>query len=213
MYKDFSLSFCPSPSVFLGPTFDRLHSPATYSANSKMLGIEMRKNGLALSAVAAAVIALSGCQATGENYAANVYKAGQVNARQDAKTVNILAVMPAKIEVDNTQAKQGAQVLGAVLGALAGGAIGHNVGSRSGTYTTIGAVGGGVAGVATGSLVKDTTLVDGVSITYVEEGKTFNSAQVGRSCEFSPGMAVVVSTEMNETRIQPNATCPVATKG
>ncbi|TWI57497.1 outer membrane lipoprotein SlyB [Pseudomonas duriflava] len=173
----------------------------------------MKKNGLALSSMVVALIALAGCQATGENYAANVYKAGQVNARQNAKTVNILAVMPAKIEVDNTQAKQSAQIFGAVLGAVAGGVVGHNVGSGRAPNTAIGAVGGGVVGAAAGSLVKDTTLVDGVSITYVEEGQTFNSAQVGRSCEFSPGMAVVVSTDANETRIQPNATCPVETKG
>ena len=47
------------------------------------------------------IVVLSGCAATGENIQANVYKAGQVNQTQEAKTVQILAVLPAKIEVDN----------------------------------------------------------------------------------------------------------------
>lgn len=155
-----------------------------------------------------ASLALSGCQATGDSYAPNVYKAGEVNTRQEAKTVSILAVMPAKVEVDNRKQQQAAQIFGALLGAVAGAAAGHSLGDQSATNTALGATGGAAVGAAAGSLVQDKVLVDGVSITYTDGGKTFNSAQVGKMCEFLPGLAVVVSTSESETRIQPNATCP-----
>ncbi|MDI4463003.1 hypothetical protein E7V43_23185, partial [Escherichia coli] len=34
------------------------------------------------------------------------------------------------------------------------------------------------------------------------------STQVGKACQFTTGLAVLISTKDNETRIQPNATCP-----
>ena len=56
-------------------------------------------NKLTLSTVALTLTTLlAGCSTSGEQYQANVYKAGQVNSRQAAKTVKILAVMPAKID-------------------------------------------------------------------------------------------------------------------
>jgi outer membrane lipoprotein SlyB len=155
-----------------------------------------------------AALALAGCQAPGENLQANVYRASQVNSRQEAKVVNILAVMPAKVEVDNAQAQKTAQIVGGLLGAVGGGVAGNKLGNHSTAGTTLGAVGGGAAGAAVGSLVPGKVLVDGVSITYEEQGKTFNSAQVGQFCEFAPGKAVVIATSPTETRIQPNATCP-----
>ncbi|MBC7102773.1 MAG: glycine zipper 2TM domain-containing protein [Parvibaculum sp.] len=154
------------------------------------------------------LLVVAGCQATGENHRANVYKAGEVNSVQKAKTVNILAVMPAKIEVDNSKQKQSVQVFGALLGAVAGGVVGHSLGDQSATNTTIGAAGGAALGAAGGSLVPDAVLVDGISITYELDLETFNSAQVGALCEFVPGRAVMVSTSEQETRIQPNAVCP-----
>lgn len=74
-------------------------------------------NKLVLIAV---VSILTGCAATGENLKGNVYKAGQVNTAQAARGIRILKLMPAQVEVDNSQQKQQAQVGGAVLGALAG---------------------------------------------------------------------------------------------
>ena len=139
---------------------------------------------------------------------ANVYKAGQVNQAQEAKTVQILAVMPAKVEVDNADQKKAAQVGGAIFGAILGAALGGMAKNNPGAATAGGAVGGGVVGAAAGSLVKDKILVDGVSLTYLIMGKTLNSAQVGKSCEFAPGMAVMISTSPTETRIQPNKECP-----
>jgi outer membrane lipoprotein SlyB len=158
--------------------------------------------------VLAASCILFGCQTPGQNLQANVYKAGEVNTAQEAKVVNILAVMPARIEADNTQQKQGAMVLGGVLGAVGGGIIGNKLANYHPGGTAVGALGGGAAGAMAGSLVSDTVLVDGVSITYEFQGKTLNSAQVGRLCEYAPGKAVVISTNPTETRIQPNATCP-----
>lgn len=169
--------------------------------------MKMAKSLIALTLLSPLV--LSGCQSNADSYAANVYDAGQLNSKQETKTVNIISVLKAKVAVDNTQNKQAAQTFGAILGAVAGGVVGHNVGSRSALGTTAGAVGGGVAGAAAGSLVSDKTLVDGVSLTYREDNKIYTSTQVGRSCEFTSGLAVVISTKANETRIQPNATCPV----
>ena len=50
-------------------------------------------------------------------------------------------------------------------------------------------------------------------IVYAENGKIFTSAQVGRPCEFKVGeISLMVMTLSNETRIQPNATCPEPAK-
>jgi outer membrane lipoprotein SlyB len=152
---------------------------------------------------------LSGCQTPGENLQANVYKENQVNSAQKAKVVKILAVMPAKIEVDNSQNQKTATTVGALLGAVGGGVLGNEISAQKGTGTVVGAVAGGAGGGAVGSLVPGKVLVAGVSITYVYNGKTLNSAQVGRLCEYTPGKAVVISTSPTETRIQPNATCPI----
>ena len=165
---------------------------------------------ITLSVIALTISAMiTGCSTSGEQYQANVYTAGQVNSRQAAKTVKILAVLPARIEGDNTEGKQNAQMLGGVLGAIAGGVLGNKTTNHSGSGTAVGAVAGAGVGAVGGSLVKDKVLVDGVSITYVEDGQTYNSAQVGKTCEFTPGVALVVSSDGAETRLQPNATCPV----
>ena len=165
---------------------------------------------ITLSVIALTISAMiTGCSTSGEQYQANVYTAGQVNSRQAAKTVKILAVLPARIEVDNTEGKQNAQMIGGVLGAIAGGVLGNKTTNHSGSGTAVGAVAGAGVGAVGGSLVKDKVLVAGVSITYVEDGQTYNSAQVGKTCEFTPGVALVVSSDGAETRLQPNATCPV----
>ncbi len=166
----------------------------------------MKKTSRVVGIITVTAMTLSGCATTGEGLQANVYKAGQVNQVQEAKTVKILAVLPAKVEVDNSAAKRQAEVGGAILGALLGAAAG-NRSSRPGTGT-VGAVGGAAAGAAAGSMVSDKVLVDGVSLTYVYNNRTLNSAQVGRACEYQPGVAVMISTSPTETRIQANATCP-----
>ncbi len=161
-------------------------------------------NKIALLAV---VSILSGCAATGENIQSNVYRAGQVNMAQAARSIKIITVLPAKIEVDNSAQKKQAEVGGAILGALAGG-LGGGFGGLGGLGTTGTTIAGGAAGAAAGSLVSDKKLVEGVSIAYSENGKMFTSAQVGKACEYRPGTTIIISTSPNETRIQPNATCP-----
>jgi outer membrane lipoprotein SlyB len=82
-----------------------------------------------------------------------------------------------------------------------------------GHATGAGLVVGGVAGAAAGSLVPASTLVDGVTIGYTEAGNTLTSTQVGEMCQFQMGKALVVSTQQNETRVQPNAACPPPKNG
>ncbi len=160
--------------------------------------------------ISTSLLTLSGCMSTGEKHQANVFKANQVNSQQEVKVVNIIAILPAKVEVSNKENKQAAQTAGAIFGAILGAAVNNNQrNSTLGGNALAGAVGGAVGG-ATGSLVSDTTLVDGVSLTYkdVESGKVLNSAQVGLPCEYKTGEAIMISTSDKETRIQPNATCP-----
>lgn len=161
-----------------------------------------------LSIALLAAISLTGCQSNADDYAADVYDTQHLNAKQETKTVNIISVLPAKVAVDNTANKKAAQTFGAILGAVAGGVAGHNTGSGSALGTTAGAVGGGAVGAAAGTMVKDKTIVEGVSLIYKEDTKIFTSTQVGKTCQFTTGLAMVISTKDNETRIQPNATCP-----
>ena len=144
---------------------------------------------------------LAGCQSNADDHAADVYQTDQLNTKQETKTVNIISILPAKVAVDNSQNKRNAQ-------AFAGGVIGHTVGSGSNSGTTAGAVGGGAVGAAAGSMVNDKTLVEGVSLTYKEGTKVYTSTQVGKECQFTTGLAVVITTTYNETRIQPNTKCP-----
>jgi outer membrane lipoprotein SlyB len=152
-------------------------------------------------------IGVQGC-ATGANLQSNVYQASEVNQRQAAEVVEILAVLPAKVQVSNEEAQRLAQAGGSVLGAIGGAAIGNNVRNANAGTTLVGGVAGARVGGAAGSLVPGKVLVDGVSLTYVQNGQTFNSAQVGKMCEYKPGKAIVVSANPNETRIQPNSQCP-----
>ena len=154
------------------------------------------------SVLSISVLTLTGC-ATGQNYRPNVYRGGQVNQQQAAKTVGIIALSPVQVEVDNTQGKQAAMIGGAVLGAVIGGVLGNR--SRD---TGAGIALGGIAGGAGGSLVSNTVLVDGVSISYRDGPYTLNSVQVGRVCEYKFGPAVVISTAPTETRVQPNNDVP-----
>lgn len=163
------------------------------------------KSLLVLSIVASSILA-TGCQSTGEEYKASVYKADQLNQKQEAKTINIIAIIPAKVEVDNTREKDIAVKAGAILGGIAGALIGSNQGSDG---ALIGGAAGGVTGGVAGSMVDDKVLVDGVSITYSEKNKIYTSTQVGQACEYKPGVALVISTNKNETRVQPNSSCPV----
>jgi outer membrane lipoprotein SlyB len=172
----------------------------------------MRLNTVAKAmAVLSVILLITGCQATGEEYQADVFSAGQVNTKQEAKTVKIISVTPAKVKVSNEANKKKAQFGLAALGALAGGAAGANSDKDDdNTKTAVGALAGGALGAAAGNAVSSETLVPGVLISYSEDDKIFTSAQVGQVCQFKPGeISLLVATSANATRIQPNATCPV----
>ena len=66
------------------------------------------------------------CVDPGASHKANVFKAGQVNQRQEVKTVNILAVQPAQVEVSNKRNREIAEGVGLLLGAVLGAAIGES---------------------------------------------------------------------------------------
>lgn len=152
---------------------------------------------------------LSACAPPGADLQANVYQADQVNQQQSAQVVTILTVLPARVEVSNAQAQKNAEAGGAVLGAVFGAVLGNNMGSHN---ALAGGALGGVAGGAAGSLVPGSTLVDGVTLGYNENGNLMTSTQVGEMCQFAPGKSLVVSTQANETRIQANAVCPLPPK-
>jgi outer membrane lipoprotein SlyB len=156
---------------------------------------------------------LTACQQPGADLAANVYQADQVNQSQDAKIINILSLSPAKIEVSNAQNQRTAQVVGGLLGAVGGGLLGGNVGNGSAGNVVGGAALGGIGGAAAGSLVPGQVLVSGVTIGYTEAGALHTSTQVGEMCQFQMGQAMVVTTQANETRVQPNAVCPTKPGG
>jgi outer membrane lipoprotein SlyB len=173
--------------------------------------VKQISNTIAWNTIACgALLALAACQQPGSDLAPNVYRVGQVNQMQNAKAVELLAVLPAKIEVSNQQSRAAAQLIGGLAGGLGGAVLGNNVAQHSAFNTLAGGALGGGAGALAGSLVPATTLVDGVSLTYEDHGKTLNSAQIGRLCEFKPGKAIVISPSEHETRVQPNTTCPDA---
>lgn len=157
-------------------------------------------------AVALSSALLAGCAATGEDLAADVYSADQVNTKLKPVMVKILAVMPAKVAVDNTQNKKMAQVAGGVFGTILGAVTGYQHNYQT---AAIAGAGVGTAGALAGSMVKDKVLVPGVTITYRSRGSLYSSTQVGKKCQFKKGTALMVKTMKNETRIQPNAECPV----
>ncbi|PCS23989.1 hypothetical protein [Candidatus Enterovibrio escicola] len=148
------------------------------------------------------IIVFTGCQATGEKHRSSSYVLGDINKRQEAKTINIISITEAKVEIDNKEARKNMALVGGLIGSVAGSFIGHNQGE-----TLTGGALGGIAGATSGLLPSKSVLVDAVTITYSEHNKIYTSTQIGLACEFKPGVALVVSTRTNETRVQPNANC------
>ncbi|WP_290457831.1 glycine zipper 2TM domain-containing protein, partial [Turicimonas muris] len=82
------------------------------------------------AALAASVAALlAGCQANGDIYRSDVYSAGQVNQAQQVQTVQIIAIQPARVAVNNSSDRGTNQLLGTVIGGILGGVIGHSIDS------------------------------------------------------------------------------------
>ena len=158
----------------------------------------------------AAIISFSGCTNQADTLGADVYDVDSLNMQQDAKTVQIINISPAKVAVDNKQAKETAQMFGGILGAVGGAVLGHKMGGDR--HETAGATAGGVAGAAigagAGSLVDDKVIVEGVTLAYKQGTKIKTSTQAGRMCQFKEGTSLMITTKNKETRIQPNAICP-----
>lgn len=180
--------------------------------------------------VAANFVFVSGCQTTGEEHRSDSYTIDQINTAIEAKTVDIITTLPAKVAVDNSEGQKQAKSAGMVLGAIMGAALGSTNNSQG---AAIGGLAGGAAGHVSGNLVDSKIMVDGVQITYrqeviedvedvvngkrvtqvVKRMKTFISAQVGQVCEFQPGISLLVQTVKGSSRIQPNAACPAPVEG
>lgn len=151
-------------------------------------------------------LVLSGCaNVSFEDLGADVYDTTQLNTKQETKTVTILSVLPAKVLVDNKENKQMAQAAGAILGGITGAVLGYQ---HSNLAAAAAGAAGATGGAVAGSMVKDKVQVEGVSLTYKQGSKVYTSTQAGRKCQFKPGLAVVITTKANETRIQPNSECP-----
>ena len=129
---------------------------------------------------AVALFALAGCQTNGDMYRSDVYGSNQVNQAQQVQTVEIIAIQPARVAVNNQSDRNVSQMVGTALGGILGAVIGNQAASPQ------------------------NSLVDGVQLTFKMNGRIFNSAQVGQMCEFKYGPAIMTSTGPTSTRIQPN---------
>jgi len=167
-------------------------------------------------AIASAAILASGCATRADlsQHSASTYGVNQLNKVQEVKTVDLLSILPARVAVDNSaNAKRNAEA-GALIGAIIGAALGSRNDRYSGSTAAAGAAVGAGLGGAAGASTPTVIYEEGVTLTYVHQGRTLSSTQVGKTCEFKPGLAVMVSTSGNsdETRIQPNSVCEVVKK-
>lgn len=80
----------------------------------------MSKKTILLPILCAVSLTLAGCAADGQRYRADTYSTSGVNRAQEVTTVEILAINPAKVAVDNSSAGSRARTTGAILGAIAG---------------------------------------------------------------------------------------------
>ena len=156
-------------------------------------------------AIVAATVVLAGCANDGRYYRSDTYQAGAVNQAQQVRTVEILSIGTAQVAVSNTDNRSDAKTIGTIIGAIAGAAIGNHNNHDTTSRVLGGLAGGAIGNLAGGAVAGDrTSYVDGVQLTFRYNNKLYNSAQVGRVCEFKPGLAVMISTTPPETRIQPN---------
>lgn len=162
------------------------------------------KAKLAMTAALSAVL-LAGCATDGSMYRSDVYTTGQLNQMQEVKTVEIIAIQPARVAVGNTDTRSDVRNIGMILGAIAGAAIGNHNNHSTSSRVLGGLAGGAVGGIAGQSVGGNRQeLVNGVQLIYRMGDKMFNSTQVGQACEFKIGTAIVISQTPTETRIQPN---------
>jgi outer membrane lipoprotein SlyB len=171
--------------------------------------IQMRKV-LYVSASLITLGSLAACTTPGASDAPDVYGSNEVNQAQAATVVNILAVLPARVNEDNSANQQTASNVGTVLGAVGGALLGGLAFHGGYGGAAIGAAGGGLIGSAAGATQPVSVLVQGVSITYTvgSGAQPMNSVEVGQLCQFHTGQGIMVTNGPGVTRIQPNAVCP-----
>lgn len=152
-----------------------------------------------------AALILTGCQTSGDMYRSDVYGSNQVNQAQQVQTVEIIAIQPARVAVNNQSDRNVSQLVGTALGGILGAVVGNQVTHHRDSGTAIGAIAGAALGAGASNMASpQNALVDGVQLTFKMNGKIFNSAQVGKMCEFKYGPAIMTSTGPTSTRIQPN---------
>ena len=167
----------------------------------------MKKRFL-LASVLATTVALTGCVSDGGNrYRSDVYSVNNVNRVQRVETITIQSVTPAQIALPRNEGQDRSEITGTIIGAIAGAAIGNH-----GHHSTSSRVMGGIAGAALGNLAGNaiggqvsSDYADGVQITWRgKDGNLYQSAQVGRLCEFKVGPALLVAPNSGDARVQPN---------
>lgn len=152
-----------------------------------------------------AALILAGCQTSGDMYRSDVYGSNQVNQAQQVQTVEIIAIQPARVAVNNQSDRNVSQFVGTALGGILGAVVGNQITHHRDSGTAIGAIAGAALGAGASNMASpQNALVDGVQLTFKMNGKIFNSAQVGKMCEFKYGPAIMTSTGPTSTRIQPN---------
>ncbi len=164
----------------------------------------LRQQARFLTSFAALALAAAGCMSPASHYAADVYQADQINTRQEAKAVRILSIEASKVQVENKRNQELAAIGGAILGGLLGAELSSN--TSHGKAATLG--GGLVGATVAENIAVNTVLVDGVSLFYEQNGTILTSTQVGQPCQFAPGTALMIVTQANNSRIQPNAMNP-----
>lgn len=164
------------------------------------------KKLLSMVAVATLVATLAGCANDGTLYRADTYQASQVNQLQEVRSVKILAINPARVAVSNDDNRQTSRLIGGVIGAIAGVAIANHGRHTDNARLVGGALGAGAGALAGDTLAgnSDTSYTDGVQLTFSMDGRTFQSVQVGKPCEYRTGPAIMATSKPGETRIQPN---------
>lgn len=163
----------------------------------------MKKSTLLIAL--ASMLVLTGCQTSGDMYRSDVYMQNQVNQAQQVQTVEIIAIQPARVAVNNSSDRDISQLVGTALGGILGAVIGNQVDNHHSAGTAVGAIAGAALGAGASSMASpENSLVDGVQLTFKLNGRIFNSAQVGQVCEFKYGPAIMISTGPTSTRIQPN---------
>ena len=156
-----------------------------------------------------AAITLCGCATPQDRYGGDVYDASETNRMRQSDRIEIVDVLPAKINVERSEGNTG-KILGGVAGGTTGAVIGHKLGKHSNSRRlaeTVGLVGGAVVGAVAGDAIQNSQkTVQGSNIIYKLNGKEYSSVQADPPCRFRRGKAKLIHIG-NETRVQPNSGC------